>query len=177
MYKDIEYEKWFPQRLTQLRAQKGVSARDMSLSIGQNTGYINSIENGKNFPTMKNFFYICEYLHITPQEFFEDGNADPETIRGLVENLKKLDGEQVVLDDGRFELLLVPNPKNAAELQNLIWALLNQQYDAGGLIFRHVTALHVETDEDLPWSLDGEYAPSRPAVDITNRQRALTMLL
>lgn len=95
MYKDIEYEKWFPQRLIQLRAQKGVSARDMSLSIGQNTGYINSIENGKNFPTMKNFFYICEYLHITPQEFFENGNADPETIRGLVENLKKLDGEQV----------------------------------------------------------------------------------
>ena len=69
MYKDIEYEKWFPQRLTQLRAQKGVSARDMSLSIGQNTGYINSIENGKNFPTMKNFFYICEYLHITPRNF------------------------------------------------------------------------------------------------------------
>ena len=94
-----------------------------------------------------------------------------------IAGMMKLDGEQVVLDDGRFELLLVPNPKNAAELQNLIWALLNQQYDAGGLIFRHVTALHVETDEDLPWSLDGEYAPSRPAVDITNRQRALTMLL
>ncbi|WP_456066612.1 helix-turn-helix domain-containing protein [Gemmiger sp.] len=93
--KDREYEAWFPQRLTQLRMQKGVSARDMSLSIGQNTGYINSIESGKNFPTMKNFFYICEYLRITPQEFFEDGNADPETIRRLVENLKKLDGEQV----------------------------------------------------------------------------------
>ena len=99
--------------------------------------------------------------------------ANSTSIAGMM----KLDGEQVVLDDGRFELLLVPNPKNAAELQNLIWALLNQQYDAGGLIFRHVTALHVETDEDLPWSLDGEYAPSRPAVDITNRQRALTMLL
>ena len=92
---DIEYEKWFPRRLTQLRMQKGVSARDMSLSIGQNTGYINSIENGKNFPTMKNFFYICEYLHITPKEFFEDGSADPETIRKMVENLKRLDGEQV----------------------------------------------------------------------------------
>ena len=99
--------------------------------------------------------------------------ANSTSIAGMM----KLDGEQVVLDDGRFELLLVPNPKNAAELQNLIWALLNQQYDAGGLIFRHVTALHVETDEDLPWSLDGEYAHSRPAVDITNRQRALTMLL
>ena len=89
------YEEMFSRRLAQLRMQKGVSARDMSLSLGQNQGYINSIENGKTFPTMTNFFYICEYLHITPQEFFEDGNADPETIRGLVENLKKLDGEQV----------------------------------------------------------------------------------
>lgn len=53
--------------------------------------------------------------------------ANSTSIAGMM----KLDGEQVVLDDGRFELLLVPNPKNAAELQNLIWALLNQQYDAG----------------------------------------------
>ena len=69
------YEEMFSRRLAQLRMQKGVSARDMSLSLGQNHGYINSIENGKTFPTMTNFFYICEYLHITPQEFFEDGNA------------------------------------------------------------------------------------------------------
>ncbi len=98
MREKIEYEKWFPSRLAELRTQKGVSARDMSLSIGQNTGYINSIENGKNFPTMANFFYICEiceYLHITPKEFFEDGNTDPETLRKMVENLKKLDPEQV----------------------------------------------------------------------------------
>lgn len=90
MYKDIEYEKWFPQRLTQLRTQRSVSARDMSLSIGQNTGYINSIENGKNFPTMKNFFYICEYLHITPKEFFDVDAGDPEALREMIANLKRL---------------------------------------------------------------------------------------
>ena len=89
------YEEMFSKRLAQLRMQKGVSARDMSLSLGQNHGYINSIENGKTFPTMTNFFYICEYLHITPKEFFEDGSSDPETIRKMVENLKRLDGEQV----------------------------------------------------------------------------------
>ena len=89
------YEEMFSKHLAQLRMQKGVSARDMSLSLGQNHGYINSIENGKTFPTMTNFFYICEYLHITPKEFFEDGSADPETIRKMVENLKRLDGEQV----------------------------------------------------------------------------------
>ena len=62
----------------------------MSLSIGQNTGYINSIENGKNFPTMKNFFYICEYLHITPKEFFDVDAGDPEALREMIANLKRL---------------------------------------------------------------------------------------
>ena len=91
--------------------------------------------------------------------------------------LMKLDPGRVVLDDGKFELLLIPNPKSAADLQNLVMDLLNQNYDGQGLIFRHVSQLHLETEEALPWSLDGEYAPSVPVVDITNRQGALRILL
>ena len=91
--------------------------------------------------------------------------------------LMKLDPERVVLDDGLFEILLVPSPKTAADLQSLVHALLNQQYDSQGLVFRHVSSIHLETEEDLPWSLDGEYAPSAPAVDIENHRQALTMLL
>ena len=49
----------FSKRLVELRMNKGVSARDMSLSIGQSAGYINNIENGVNFPSMTVFFYIC----------------------------------------------------------------------------------------------------------------------
>lgn len=88
------FEEMFAHRLTQLRMQKGVSARDMSLSLGQNHGYINSIESGKTFPTMTNFFYICEYLHITPKEFFDVDANDPEALRGMIANLKKLDSEE-----------------------------------------------------------------------------------
>ena len=51
------YEEQFPLRLAQLRVLKGVSARDMSLSLGQNAGYINNIESGKALPSMSNFFY------------------------------------------------------------------------------------------------------------------------
>ena len=91
--------------------------------------------------------------------------------------LMKLNPERVVLDDGLFELLLIPSPKTAADLQSLVHALLNQQYDSQGLVFRHVSSIHFETEEELPWSLDGEYAPSAPAVDIENRRQALTMLL
>ena len=82
-----------------------------------------------------------------------------------------------MLDDGKFELLLIPNPRTPLDLQNTLFALVNQQYDQEGLVFRHVSSVHLETDEDLPWSLDGEYAPSRAAVDIVNRRKAITMLL
>ena len=91
--------------------------------------------------------------------------------------LMKLEEERVVLDDGKFELLLIPNPRTPADLQNLVVALLNQQYDREGVVFRHVSSIHLETEEELPWSLDGEYAPSLPAVDIENRRQALEMLL
>lgn len=85
------HEEDFPTRLAMLRTKKGVSARDMSLSIGQNAGYINNIETGKALPSMSSFFYICEYLNISPQEFFDMNSAQPEELRKLINNLKYLD--------------------------------------------------------------------------------------
>jgi transcriptional regulator with XRE-family HTH domain len=89
------YEDEFPLRLTQLRNKKGVSARDMSLSIGQNPGYINNIESGKAMPSMACFFYICEYLNISPKDFFDFETKTPEKLNGLISDLKKLDEEQL----------------------------------------------------------------------------------
>lgn len=65
--------KEFGLRLAKIRESRSVSARQMSLDIGQNKNYINSIESGKNYPSMIHFFDICEYLHITPQAFFDSG--------------------------------------------------------------------------------------------------------
>ena len=75
----------FSKRLVELRMNKGVSARDMSLSIGQSAGYINNIENGVNFPSMTVFFYICEYLGVTPKEFFDDSIGEPMLVQKLYE--------------------------------------------------------------------------------------------
>ncbi len=84
-------EKDFSLRLAQLRTQKGVSARDMSLSIGQNAGYINNIESGKMMPSFSGFFFICEYLGITPAEFFDFETSNPKELAKLTSNLKRLD--------------------------------------------------------------------------------------
>lgn len=80
----------FTQRLTELRLQKGVSARDMSLSLGQGPAYINNIENGHYLPSMNLFFCICDYLSITPSDFFDTANSTPETYSHLCELIKKL---------------------------------------------------------------------------------------
>ena len=89
------YEEILADRLSYLRNKKGVSARDMSISIGQNPGYINSIENQNAMPSMSAFFYICEFLDVSPSEFFDTGNQAPELYRGILSNLRKLDHEKI----------------------------------------------------------------------------------
>jgi len=100
------YENFFPVRLSQLRIAKGASARDMSLSLGQNVNYINQIENRKAFPTMQIFFYVCEYLKITPQEFFDEGNNSPEHLNDLIADLKRLDYKALSLISGIVKEML-----------------------------------------------------------------------
>ena len=91
MYEDLFYD-----RLTKLRTEKGVSARDMSLTIGQSSGYINGLENRNGFPSMQVFFYICEYLGVTPSEFFDDGNNYPAEYKEILEDLRALDAKQLL---------------------------------------------------------------------------------
>lgn len=88
-------EDFISERLAKLRLQKGISARDMSLSLGQANNYINNIENKKSLPSMQSFLYICDYLNITPQEFFDEGNGYPEKLKEFIEEAKKLDEESL----------------------------------------------------------------------------------
>lgn len=88
----MEYEAFTQERIAKLRTQANLSARDLSLSLGQNLSYINHIENKKSLPSLSALFYICDYLHVTPQEFFDEGNAYPGRLKEVVEDLKKLDG-------------------------------------------------------------------------------------
>lgn len=89
----MDYIEWFYKRLTELRLEKGVSARDMSLSLGQSESYINKIENRRTLPSFTGFLYICDYFGITPQEFFSDC-ASPQKTKELMRELEKLTPEQ-----------------------------------------------------------------------------------
>lgn len=87
------YEEFTQNRIAQLRLEMNVSARDMSLSLGQNGSYINQIENKKSLPSLQGLFYICEYLKITPKEFFDDSIENPARLNEAIEDMKKLDAD------------------------------------------------------------------------------------
>ncbi|MBP3414633.1 MAG: helix-turn-helix transcriptional regulator [Clostridia bacterium] len=90
----MDYMDWFSKRLTQLRTEKGVSARDMSLSLGQSESYINKIENKRAMPSMSGFFYICEYLNIEPSEFFNSKILSPQKTNEIISAISKLPPNQ-----------------------------------------------------------------------------------
>lgn len=91
----MDYIEWFYKRLTELRVQKGVSARDMSLSLGQSESYINKIENRRTLPSFTGFIYICEYFDLTPQEFFNEGISSPTKHKEFITELEKMSPEQI----------------------------------------------------------------------------------
>jgi transcriptional regulator with XRE-family HTH domain len=86
-------EKFIAARLGRLRTELGVSVRDMSLTMGQAGNYISNIENGKSAPSIQGFFYICDYLKISPKDFFDEGNTNPALLNELFEELKTLDSK------------------------------------------------------------------------------------
>ena len=130
---------------------------------------------------VKNLDTLCPYrMKITA-----DGEVfDGEYLFGAISNstsiagLMKLSPDEVSFDDGKFELLLVPVPRTPAAMQALILALINKDYyDSEGLIFRHVKHVTAEMAEDIPWTLDGEYDPGAPVVEIEIEENGVTMLL
>ena len=114
-----------------------------------------------------------------------DGEVfDGEYLFGAVSNstsiagMMKLSPDDVGFNDGVFELLLVPVPKSPAQLQSLTHALMYQEYgNSGGLIFRHVHNVTAETEDNIPWSLDGEFVPGAPHIDISIEHSGIEMLL
>lgn len=91
------YEKFVKDRITQLRLQKGVSEYQMSYALGHSRGYVYNISSGKALPPLREFFAICDYFEITPQQFFDDSTQSPELIQKAVEGMKKLGEDDMLM--------------------------------------------------------------------------------
>ena len=89
--KDMEKIKFISKRVASLREAKKISARKMSLELGQSSEYINQIENGRSYPSIEGLINICEYLDISLSDFFDDKTQYPIQYKKLIQELNKLD--------------------------------------------------------------------------------------
>lgn len=65
----------------------------MSIAIGQNENYINSIENKRSMPSLQMLYTICEYLDISVSEFLYEASSHEHLIKDINTYLIDLDGE------------------------------------------------------------------------------------
>lgn len=77
---DIEYIR---NRISVLRIKKNVSEYRMSTDLGHSKSYMQSISSGRSIPSLSEFLYICEYLGVTPKEFFDQQVDEPQLVQEL----------------------------------------------------------------------------------------------
>lgn len=87
-----------------------------------------------------------------------------------------LDPKMVDLSDGMFELLLIRLPKDLFELNEIIIALSSKKYKTKMITFISAKNISVETEEDINWTLDGEYAYGEEIIKVENLNKAVRII-
>jgi len=129
---------------------------------------------------MKRIFEIeSYYLTIETSDKVFDG----EFIFGMVTNsrsvggFKKLTGKNVQLDDGLFEVTFIRKPRNPLELNEILASLLAAEDNTELIESFKTNAVKIVSEQQIPWTLDGEFGGEHSNVDILNRKHALHILL
>ncbi len=92
-------------RITQLRLKKGVSEYQMSYDLGHSRSYVYNISSGKSLPPMAEFLQICNYFDITPSQFFDESEENPALLQTAIEELRKLNDDDLMLIIGNIRRL------------------------------------------------------------------------
>lgn len=128
----------------------------------------------------KRIFNIPSYkIRVTHDgQTFED-----EFIFGMVTNSRSVGGfsgiigPEIVFDDGVFEVTLIKTPKNPIELNELLGAILMRQINPQRMYSFKSGQVKFECQEEIPWTLDGEFGGSHREVNVRDKKQSLNIML
>lgn len=120
------------------------------------------------------------HMKVTGRNISFEGNY----MLGLVTNTLSVGGfknllprQNIALDDGEFEVLLIQKPSNLTELHGIVTALLKEKLeDAAYITFFKSPKVVVHADEKIAWTLDGEYGGEEQDVEILNMEKRLAIV-
>lgn len=88
---------YITKRITELRLKKGIAEHRMSLELGHSRSYMQSISSGRALPSLTEFLAICDYLNVSPKDFFDEKNSNPVLIEEIMEKLKNLSDSDLTI--------------------------------------------------------------------------------
>lgn len=130
------------------------------------------MEGIKSISTIKSYRMRFEY----------EGNVlEGDYIYGMISNANSaggfsgIMGNDVILDDGLYEVTLVKTPKNLFDVLDIVNALINKKPSEYIQSFK-VSEIKIFSKKKVAWTLDGEYGGSHKEVQIINNKNAMTIL-
>lgn len=112
---------------------------------------------------------------------YDGGVIEDEFMYGMVTNslsvggFKGMTGDDVALDDGLFEVMLIRTPRNAVELNEIIAALTKLRPESDLIYTFKTDELQISPYQAIPWTLDGEYGGEQTQIRLKSMRRALTI--
>ena len=94
-----------------------------------------------------------------------------------VAGFRSIMGKDVKFDDGEFEVTLIKKPKSLIGLQEIITALLVENFDTKHMYTLKAKEIILESKDEIPWTLDGEFGGQHEEVHIINKKQALEILV
>lgn len=132
------------------------------------------LEGAKEVFALKSYHLkITTDNEVLEDDYLFGAISNSTSIGGVI----KLKDPDILFDDGLFEVVLIKYPKNIIEFGQILHALQTGKYDESPFItFVHTQKVVVESEEEMPWSLDGEFDPGSSRVEITNVHRAIKVV-
>jgi diacylglycerol kinase family enzyme len=112
-----------------------------------------------------------------------DKTVENNYVFGAVSNSTSVAGiltlpqEIVNMSDGKFEILLVKNPKTPIELNECIRALTSKDYSSEMLDFFSSDRIAITAQKDMDWTLDGELQKGSDTISVKNIKHAIKVIL
>ncbi|MBQ6409225.1 MAG: YegS/Rv2252/BmrU family lipid kinase [Butyrivibrio sp.] len=125
----------------------------------------------------QNIGYSC-HLQVEADDFIEEGDY----IFGAVSNSASVAGmtlfanDDIKQDDGQMELLLIRSPKNLADFNGILAALAVREPDNPHITYRQVSKVHIVSDEEMEWTIDGEFGGAYKETNIEVINKAITIM-
>ena len=146
------------------------TSQDMKNMLGH-AAYL--LEGVKSFSALKSWKLRFESDELSGEGDFLYGMI---TNSNSVGGFKGITGNDVTLNDGKFEVTLIRMPETVIEWPTIISALLTGTAHEKVITFK-TSHLKISGEEEIPWTTDGEYGGTWKTSEITNISRALPIIL